>query len=370
MACTPVPPRDHGAISADPGTLQTSGRLNGKTVSSQSIFRTGVFTVRRGRHRSANRSQFRTTNLTRKLLSGQYSSQSDGRYVASSCDSFYEDQGSITLLDAHNGQIIETFTGNPEAVAFSPDSQMLVSIGKSAGVTIWDIASGASRGTCATPQQYQASFSADGRFVLSTGTDDALHVWDARDCSPVLTSLSYPDGSWISVTSDGFFASSGRGTHGLAMVRGLDSYSIDQAYQALYRPDLVAAALAGDPDGKVAAAAAKLDLNTVVDLRPCTTGGDNLTDGWERYRCREHRGDGDGEDQGGIGKLGVAGQRHHTGGRCSRFRAIAVSGKWRHEPDRASAGGASHAAPPVTVTKTLSLIPATMIPELLTTPRA
>ena len=40
--------------------------------------------------------------------------------------------------------------------------------------------------------------------------------------------------------------------------------SIDQVYDALYRPDLVREALAGDPEGKVAAAAARLDLEKVV----------------------------------------------------------------------------------------------------------
>src|SRR5882757_6365266 len=37
-----------------------------------------------------------------------------------------------------------------------------------------------------------------------------------------------------------------------------------RSYNALYRPDLVREKLAGDPDGKVKAAAAKLDLNNVM----------------------------------------------------------------------------------------------------------
>ena len=47
-------------------------------------------------------------------------------------------------------------------------------------------------------------------------------------------------------------------------MRGLESWSIDQFYQSLYRPDLVREKLAGDPRGLVREAAAKLDLNKVL----------------------------------------------------------------------------------------------------------
>ena len=43
-----------------------------------------------------------------------------------------------------------------------------------------------------------------------------------------------------------------------SVVNGLDVYSVDQFYQALYRPDLVREKLAGDPRGLVREAAANL----------------------------------------------------------------------------------------------------------------
>jgi hypothetical protein len=42
-------------------------------------------------------------------------------------------------------------------------------------------------------------------------------------------------------------------------------FGIDQFYQTLYRPDLVREKLAGDPDGKVREAAARLDLAKLID---------------------------------------------------------------------------------------------------------
>ena len=76
--------------------------------------------------------------------------------------------------------------------------------------------------------------------------------------------MAFKDGAWIVMTPEGFFnASEGAGKH-LNLVRGFETLSIDQVYNALYRPDLVREALAGDPDGKVLAAAANLDLEKVV----------------------------------------------------------------------------------------------------------
>ena len=74
----------------------------------------------------------------------------------------------------------------------------------------------------------------------------------------------FGDGEWLVTTPEGFFSSSERGANYLSLVRGLDALSVDQVYGALYRPDLVSEALTGDPHGKVAAAADRLDLEKVV----------------------------------------------------------------------------------------------------------
>ncbi|WP_334403190.1 caspase family protein [Bradyrhizobium sp. AZCC 2289] len=69
----------------------------------------------------------------------------------------------------------------------------------------------------------------------------------------------------MTITPEGFFdASSSAAAQNLNVVRGLEVYSIDQVYQALYRPDLVREKLAGDPKGLVREAAARLDLNKVM----------------------------------------------------------------------------------------------------------
>src|SRR5690606_24544808 len=62
---------------------------------------------------------------------------------------------------------------------------------------------------------------------------------------------AFTNGNWLARTPDGFFA----GTDGAASALNIRSqrnklYPVDSVYQVLYRPDLVAEALAGDPDGK------------------------------------------------------------------------------------------------------------------------
>jgi uncharacterized caspase-like protein len=77
--------------------------------------------------------------------------------------------------------------------------------------------------------------------------------------------ISLRDGSWLTITPEGFFdASSPQAAQNLSIVRGLEVSSVDQVYNALYRPDLVREKLAGDPNGKVKAAAAQLDLDKVM----------------------------------------------------------------------------------------------------------
>jgi hypothetical protein len=71
-------------------------------------------------------------------------------------------------------------------------------------------------------------------------------------------------GEWLEITPEGFFDASPNGATLLSIVRGLDVYSIDQFYDTLHRPDLVREKLAGDPQGKVREAAAKVDLTKAV----------------------------------------------------------------------------------------------------------
>ena len=101
--------------------------------------------------------------------------------------------------------------------------------------------------------------------MISGSYDTTARVWDAATGEQLALLLTADDDEWLAITPEGFFDASAKGAEMLTVVRGLEVFGIDQFYQALYRPDLVREKLAGDPDGKVRDAAAKLDLAKLTD---------------------------------------------------------------------------------------------------------
>jgi uncharacterized caspase-like protein len=99
---------------------------------------------------------------------------------------------------------------------------------------------------------------------IVSNSEDGLRIWNTETGELLTTYLVTAEGDWVAITPEGFFAGSETGARMLSIVRGLEVTSIDQVYQSLYRPDLVREKLAGDSQGKVKEAAARLDLTKVM----------------------------------------------------------------------------------------------------------
>jgi WD40 repeat protein len=177
--------------------------------------------------------------------------------------------GVLQLWDAASGHELRTLSGHTDwvySVAISPDSSTIVSGSKDNTVKLWDAATGRELRTLTghLGTVYSVAFSPDGRTIASGSADGTRRLWEAATGLPLLSEIAFDDGEWVAITPEGFFDASEGGAKHLTVVRGLTPYALDQFYDAFHRPDLVREKLAGDPDGKVREAAAKLDLSKAV----------------------------------------------------------------------------------------------------------
>ncbi|MGC1350185.1 MAG: caspase family protein [Xanthobacteraceae bacterium] len=180
----------------------------------------------------------------------------------------WEDNAAI--WDVETGKRLHTLHGHAKvvsSVAYSPDSKHVITGGQDGTGRIWNAATGAQerllRLDSASPFQ-SVTFSADGTQVISGHADGSVAIWNSATGGLIVTLVADADGEWVAITPEGFFGASPKGSALLHVVNGLDLVSIDQVFQNLFRPDLVREKLAGDPQGKVRDAAAKLDLAKIL----------------------------------------------------------------------------------------------------------
>jgi len=124
----------------------------------------------------------------------------DGKYALSSGGggrkSVREDRGVIHLWDAAAGRHVHAFAGTSDqgigqavlAMAFSADGKRVLSGGTDGSVRLWDVSSGAElkaiQGHSGSVGTKAVAFSPDGRSILSVGGSDGLaKLWDTASGS-------------------------------------------------------------------------------------------------------------------------------------------------------------------------------------------
>jgi WD40 repeat protein len=195
----------------------------------------------------------------------------DGRNVLSGSK-----DKTLRLWDVTTGRPLRTFAGHSDpvwSVAFSPDGRSVLSGSDDKTLKLWDVTTG---GLLRTFQRHldgvaSVAFSPDGRIALSGSWDGTVRVWSVATGREIVRLLASPGGDWLAITPAGFFDVKGEVGKFVHIVRGLEPIAISQVHQSLYNPDLVREALAGDPDGEVAAAAKVINLDKVVDSGPAPT---------------------------------------------------------------------------------------------------
>jgi uncharacterized caspase-like protein len=97
-----------------------------------------------------------------------------------------------------------------------------------------------------------------------------VRLWDVKSRQLLVTLFYGSDGEWVMWTPEGFYTSSKKGAdrvgwqinHGSD--KAADYVTGEQVRKELFRPDLVAEKIAGDPDGKVAQAAVQVNIDAIL----------------------------------------------------------------------------------------------------------
>jgi len=166
----------------------------------------------------------------------------------------------VYLLDVESGNVIKSFEGHSgwnrysndgvRSVAFSPDGRQALSGSSDTTVKLWDVASGKEIKTFSghSNNVIFVAFSPDGKKCFSGSYDGTLRIWDINTGKETAQFVSFDDGEWIAVTSDGYYNCSPNGDKYLNVRVGNSVYGIDQYRQTFYKPQIVEARLQGKPD--------------------------------------------------------------------------------------------------------------------------
>jgi WD40 repeat protein/uncharacterized caspase-like protein len=156
---------------------------------------------------------------------------------------------------------------------FTPDGNTIISAGSSGVLTAYD-RDGAKIADFVGHERdvWAMAVSPDGRYLVSGSDDQTVRLWNVASRA-LLVSLFYGnDGEWVMWTPEGFFTRSRNGgdrvgwqiNHGPDKAADYVTVTGEQMRDALFRPDLVAAKILGDPDGKVKAAATEVNIADVI----------------------------------------------------------------------------------------------------------
>ncbi len=174
---------------------------------------------------------------------------SDGRYILVG----YNDS-TARLWDVQSGKEIRRFNGHSgpiESVMFSGDGRFILTGSVDDTAKLWNTQTGAEIRTFSGHSSSVNSvlFSGDGRLILTGSDDGTTRLWDKETGRELCSLISFDDGTWAVVDSEGRFdASNGGNVEGLHWVAGLEPIALSQLKERYYDPGLLAKHLGYNKD--------------------------------------------------------------------------------------------------------------------------
>ena len=172
----------------------------------------------------------------------------DGKYLTMVKDEYY----SLDLLDVSNGNVVDlevTYEEIENIGAFSSNGKYVASSGWFRDIKIWNVESRKLVKLIDGHTSFVNSinFTPDSKYIASGSSDGTVKLWDVETGELIYTIVNGNNGEWLTYTPEGFFTGSEWTTKNLVhIVDGLEVIGMDQVYDKLYRPDLVAAKMRGE----------------------------------------------------------------------------------------------------------------------------
>jgi len=160
-------------------------------------------------------------------------------------------RGPIYLHDAASGRRLDTLSGHGSligALTISRDGRAIASASWDGTVRIWNASNRQVTATIAVPGPHirHLAFTGDGSRLLAAVSDGTIRLWEVKPGRELATFISLFDGGWIVITPEGYFNGSQRAPDHINVRVGDRLASLNQFYDAFYRPDLVERKLRGE----------------------------------------------------------------------------------------------------------------------------
>lgn len=160
------------------------------------------------------------------------------------------ENNSLFIIDTNTGNVIKEIDMLGKDIyykTFSPDEKLILAECADE-ILLFNLETGnmVKKLECGTHTTV-VSYSPDGKYIISGGKDGTIKVWNAETGSLIYTIVNGKNGDYLTYTPEGFFTGTEWAMKNLVhIVDGMDVIGIDQVYDKLYRPDLVAAKMRGE----------------------------------------------------------------------------------------------------------------------------